>query len=180
MRLIFHGQLRTLYGPEVVMCADTITEALEGFSRQQDNWPSNLPVDVVGFNTPELLKTYADEVHLMPAMQGGGGKWGQIIIGAIIVTVGIFMLPNPIGVSLIISGGLMMAQGVLQLFMKAPTVSKNQDPEASKYLNVNRNTTAVGTPMTLAWGRIDLAGHWLSLQSDSNNLSFGVFPANPT
>jgi hypothetical protein len=28
----------------------------------------------------------------------------------------------------------------------------------------------------MAWGRIAVAGQWLSLQSDSNNLSFGVFP----
>lgn len=179
MRLIFHGSLRTIFGPEAVMQADTIAEALEGFSRQVD-WPTATPVHVVGFNTPEKLRDYAEEVHLMPALRGGGGKFGSIILGAITVVVGIALLGTPFGVPLIISGGLMIVQGIIGLFLKAPTLKGVDDPEASKYLPINRNTTAIGTPMTMAWGRIDLSGHWLSLQSDSNNLSYGVFPTNPT
>jgi len=179
MRLIFHGTLRKLFGPEVVMHADTIASALEGFSRQVD-WPTEMHVHVVGFNTPEKLRDYAEEVHLMPALRGGGGKFGSIILGAITVVVGIALLATPFGVPLIISGGLMIVQGVIGLFLKAPTLKGVEDPEASKYLPVNKNTTAIGTPMIMAYGRIDLAGHWLSLQSDSNNLSYGVFPSNPT
>lgn len=162
------------------MHASTVAEAVEGFSRQVD-WPADTFVQIVGFDTPEKLKDYAEEVHVMPAMRGGGGKFGTILLGAAIVTVGI-LLPgsSAFAVPLIISGSLMMVQGVIALFMKSPSVKGVDDPEASKYLPVNKNTTAAGTPITLAWGTIDLAGHWLSLQSDSTNLSYGVFPATPS
>jgi predicted phage tail protein len=177
--MIFHGELRRRFGPDAVMEVDSVAEGLEGFSRQVD-WPTELVVHVVGFNTPEKLKEAALEVHVMPALRGGGGKFGSIILGAVTVAVGVALLATPFGIPLIISGGLMMVQGVIGLFLKAPTVKGVDDPESSKYLSINRNTTAIGTPITLAWGRIDLAGHWLSLQSDSTNLSFGVFPATPS
>lgn len=181
MRLIFHGELRKRFGVSFEMQVDSVASALEGFSRQTD-WPKDMPVDVIGFDSHEKLQEYADEVHIVPAMQGGGGKFFNIIIGAVVVVAGILLMSvNPaLGVSLIVSGSMMILQGVVMLFMKSPKLGKNQDPEASKYLPINRNTVAVGTPITLAWGRIDLAGHWLSLQSDSNNMSAGVFPTNPT
>lgn len=176
MRLIFHGKLQEMYGRQAVMHAATVAEALEGFSRQQEDWPRDMLVDVVGFDTVEKLKSHAEEVHLMPAMHGGGGKFGSIILGTILVVAGVLLLSTPWGIPLIISGGLMIAQGIIGLFMKSPKMKGVDDPDASKYLAVNKNTTAVGTPMTMAWGRIAVAGQWLSLQSDSNNLSFGVFP----
>lgn len=179
MRLVFYGKLRQLYGHEVRMAASTVAEALEGFSRQQPDWPADMLVEAVGFDSLEKLKTAAKEVHLVPAMMGGGGKWGTIILGAVIVVAG-FFIGGPVGIALMVSGGMMILQGVMNLFMKAPKSDKNAEVEGSKYLQVNKNTTAVGTPMTMAWGRIDLAGHWLSLQSDSNNISYGVFPTNPT
>ena len=178
MRLIFHGILADLFGPEVDMKADTVGSAIEGYSRQVD-WPKDTLIHVVGFNTPEAFKTHADEVHIMPAFYGGGGKFGSIILGAAIIAAS-FAIPGvgpALATSMLVSGGLMIAQGVIGLFMKAPTVKGVNDPEASKYLSINKNTTAVGTPITLAWGRIDLSGQWLSLQSDSTNLSYGIFPA---
>jgi predicted phage tail protein len=179
MRLIFHGLLADKFGPQVDMQADTVASAIEGYSRQVE-WPKDLLVQVVGFNTPESFKVYVDEVHIMPAMRGGGGKFGSIIMGAAIVAAAFIPGIGPaLSTSMLLSGGLMIAQGVIGLFMKSPTVKGVDDPEASKYLAVNKNTTAIGTPITLAWGRIDLAGHWLSLQSDSTNLSYGIFPANP-
>lgn len=184
MRLIFHGQLRDLFGADAHMESKTIADALEGFSRQMAQWPRDLVVEVVGHPTEESLYEHANEIHLMPAMIGGGGKFGTIIMGVITVAVGAALfftgVGTAVGLSLMISGGMMILQGVIGLFMKAPKLGKNEDPEASKYLPVNRNTTAVGTPMTMAWGRIDVAGQWLSLQSDSSNLSFASFPNNPT
>lgn len=179
MRLIFHGELKHLYGDSFDMKADTVADAIEGFSRQAPNWPRDLRIVVPGFRSEEKLHTFAEEVHLMPSLSGGGGKWGSIILGAALVVVGILLLPNPIGWSLIVSGGLMMAQGVIQLFLKSPKIKGTSDPEASKYFGVNRNTTEVGTLMTLAWGTIDIYPHWLSLQSDSNNLAYGYFPTTP-
>lgn len=180
MRLIFHGILRKLYGESVEMHATTVREAIEGFSRQQEDWPKDTRIVVPGHLTLESLDSRADEIHLMPSLCGGSGNWTNILIGAALI--GASFIPGvgaALAASMIISGGLMMLQGVMGMFMKAPSYKKNQDPEASKYLAVNKNTTVVGTPITLAYGTVELAGHWLSLQSDSNNLSHGVFPTTP-
>lgn len=182
MRLIFHGELARRYGRQFDMVSDTVADAMQGIAVQVEEWPRNMRIHAVGFDSFEKLTTPTDQkvVHIMPAMAGGGGKWGGIIMGAVTFAIGVALMFIPgaqaIGISMMISGGLMMIQGVIGLFMKAPSMSKNE-VEASKYLSVNRNTVAVGTPITMAWGTIDLAGHWLSLQSDSNNLSHGVFPA---
>lgn len=186
MRIIFYGVLRERYGDYFDMVSNSVADAMHGLAVQLENWDRTLRVSAVGFDSFELLTepTDAKEIHIMPAMAGGGGKFGSIILGAVVFVIGLalFFVPGmqAIGVSLMISGGLMVLQGVIQLFIKAPKLDKNNDPEASKYLAVNRNTTAVGTPITMAWGTIDLAGHWVSLQSDSNNLTFGIFPVNPT
>lgn len=184
MRLIFYGELKKRFGESVVMATDTVADAVEGYSRQVD-WPHEMRISVVAgqdrLDSMEKLSDYHEEVHLIPAMSGGSGKFTNILLGAALVVGGIIAggFATPIGTSLIISGSLMIAQGVIGLFMKAPKVQSVNDPEASKYLNVNKNTTEVGTLATMAWGRIDLAGQWVSLQSDSNNLAFGVFPAQP-
>jgi predicted phage tail protein len=182
MRLIFHGELKKLFGESFTMNSSSIHDAVEGFSRQQPNWPRSMPIEIVGYDSPEKMLECPEEVHLMPAMIGSGGRFGQILMGAALVVIGVLLLPyaHAFAVSLIVSGSVMILQGVVSLFMKAPSSTSVNNPESSKYLAVNKNTTAVGTPMTMAWGTIDLAGHWLSLQSDSNNLAFGVFPANPT
>lgn len=183
MRLIFHGELRKLFGESFNMDARTVSEAIEGFSRQASNWPTDMRVSAVGFDTEDKLRESADEVHLMPTVYGGGGKFGSIILGAALIatavltggaTSGFFLAAHT---SLIITGSVMILQGVVGLFMKSPKIKNSQDPEASKYLSVNKNTTAAGTLATMAWGTIDLAGQWVSLQSDSNTLSFGSFPA---
>jgi predicted phage tail protein len=178
MRLIFHGELRKKFGRSFDLQANSIAEALDGFSRQVD-WPSDMPVQVLGHRSDESLLECPEEVHIVPALRGGSGKWFNILIGAVLLVAGV-IVGGTLGLSLIINGGLMILSGIVQLFMKAPKYNKSNDPEASKYVSVNRNTTAIGTPMTMAWGRIDLGGHWLSLQSDSNQLSYGVFPATPT
>ena len=180
MRLIFHGALREKFGASFDMEAESVAMAVEGFSRQVD-WPEDMLIDIPGYDSEEKLQERPKEIHLMPSMMGGGGKFGSIILGAAMVAAAFIPgIGQALHVSLLVSGGLMMAQGVFALFMKTPKLSKNNDPDGSKYLGVNKNTTDIGTPVILAWGEIDLAGHWLSLQSDSNNLVYGVFPTNPT
>lgn len=181
MQLIFHGALRKLYGASVTMNSKTVADAIEGFSRQQPNWPRDMRIAVPGYNREEDFQQAAEVIHLMPAMAGGAGKFGSILLG--VAMIGIAFIPGigpALATSLLVSGSLMVAQGVVGLFLKAPSLGKNADPDASKYLGINQNTTEIGTPIIMAWGRITLAPHWLSLQSDSTNLSYGVFPANPT
>ena len=183
MKLVLHGVLRERYGTSVEIETDTVADAIEGFSRQADDFPQDLVIDAVGFDTLELLQqpTNQAEVHLVPAMFGGGGKFGSIIMGAALI--GISFIPGigpALSASLMAAGIGMAVTGIVGLFMKAPSISKSNDPDASKYLGLNRNTTAIGTPITLAWGRIQVPGHWLSLQSDAQGLVHGTFPTNPT
>lgn len=186
MRLIFHGILEELVGSEARMEAANIAEALEGFSRQHPNWPKDVRVEIVGFREEALFYSEKpEEIHIMPALQGGGGKFGSIIMGAVTAAVGaaiFFFVPGgqTIGISLMVSGAMMMVQGVIGLFMKAPKMDKQDEVDGSKIFGVNRNTTNARTPITMAWGRVNLYPHWLSLQSDSSNLSHGSYPVNPT
>ena len=182
MKINFHGELKRLFGPSFEMKAETVGDALEGFSRQV-NWPKDLVVEVVGFDDPDQFWALTDvkEIDVMPALFGGGGKFGQIIIGVILIAAAFLpFIPANLKAYMIISGATMILSGVIGLFMKAPTISKSNDPQASKYLGVNKNTVASGTPITLAWGRVKLAGHWLSVQANSNQMVQGVFPAVPT
>ncbi len=190
MRLIFHGLLQKLFGDEVVMHVESVAEAIEGFSRQQPAWPRDMRIAIAGFESADQLTHFAEEVHVLPALWGGGGKFGTIILGAALVGLAFAtggaslaasggLVTTALGGTLLVTGGLMVLQGVMGLFMKSPKADKSSDPDASKYLGVNKNTTDSGTPITMAWGRIDLQPHYLSIQSDSTNLSYGIFPANP-
>lgn len=180
MKIVLHGMLADCFGAEHYIQTNVPAEAIEGLSRQMDGWPRELAVDVIGYTTEEALRSPTDDevIHLMPSMFGGGGV-AKIAIGAVLIVAGIILLPtNPaIGVTLIVNGAVMVLSGIADLLMKAPTSSKANDPPPSKYLGINRNTVNIGTPVIHAWGRIKLAGHWLSLQSDSNQLVTTSFPA---
>lgn len=180
MRLVFHGLLRDMFGDGVTMNASSVADALEGVSTQLKDWPRKLALSVAGYNSKEALETNApDEVHLMPAMSGGSGKVFNFVLGAALIVVGI-ALGGTVGISLIVSGALMILQGVVMLFMKTPKIEGEDNPEESKYLGLNRNTTANRTPVTNAWGRVKLFPHWLSLQSDSSLMAHGSYPLIPT
>lgn len=193
MKIILHGVLAEKYGREHVIHTDVPAEAIEGLTRQLPDWPRELVIDVPGYATERLLRSQTDvaELHLVPRMFGGGGKFFKILIGAALIAAaialpaagGLYLAGTTIGMSTtaIMSMGIgMVLAGVSQFFMKAPTVNKSNDPPASKYLGINKNTTQIGTPIPLAWGRVKLTGHWLSLQSDSDHLVTTSFPASTT
>lgn len=190
MRLNFHGVLKEKFGESFEIEASSIADAIEGFSRQVD-WPTDMRVIVPGYETVEDLQGYCpDEIDLMPAMNGGAGKWTNILLGAAMIGLAFVtggasivagsLVTSAIGASMLVGGAMMILQGVVGLFMKAPEFKTSEDPEASKFVAANKNTVRVGTPVTLAYGRIRLGGHWLSLQSDSSNLSHGKFPETVT
>jgi predicted phage tail protein len=185
MKVILHGELRKRYGDQFEIEARSAAEAIEGLSRQLHDWPSEMCLDVPGFHSEDRLHAETDvkEIHLVPAMFGGGAV-GRILVGIALIAVS--LIPGVgtfLGATLttaLVSAGIGMALGgVMALFMKAPTISKSEDPPSSKYFGVNENTAASGTPITLAYGRINLFGHWLSLQSDADKIVVGTFPASP-
>lgn len=188
IRVVPHGTLAQLY--DICMIAgNSVSEVIEGWSRQTNM--AEIPLQgrpilqVAGFNTKEELEAplEAAEVHIFPAMFGGGG-FGKILMGAAMIGVafipGINVIAAGLKAALIVAGATMALTGVVELFMGAPSLSKEEDPEASKYLGSGNNTTAIGTPIPIGGGRVKVGGHLLSMQVNSNDFVNGKFPTTPT
>jgi predicted phage tail protein len=170
-----------MFGPEFEISTNVPADAIQGVSSQLVGWPRDLLLDCVGFATEESLRLPTDvaEIHLVPAVYGGGGSFAKILLGAALIA---FALTNPFGwstlaVTMIGSIGASLAlAGVMQMFYKSPTLHKSDDPPASKYLGNVGNTTAIGTYRYVAYGRCKIYGHWLSLQVDARSIVQGRFP----
>lgn len=186
IKIIPHGSLKDRY-PSFSVMASTPAEALEGWSRQTDmvDIPAYMRpvVQVVDHETDAELyeETEVTELHIVPAMFGGGAI-GKIIIGVVIIAAIVFSggTWTPLAVAILMAGVSIALSGVMELFMKTPKVDKSKDPEASKYLGNGGNTIAIGTPIGFGGGRMKIGGQLLSVQVDSNALVHGQFPVTPT
>jgi len=184
VKVTLHGSLKEQFsGCEIV--ADTVAEVIEGWSRQcglSDIPMDQRPViDIIDFDTLEKLnaKTDVEEIHLIPAMFGGKGGFGQILMGAAFI--GLSFIPGigQAAQAALLGAGIGMAvSGVMAVFMKAPSVSSSNDPDPSKYLGAKGNTTQIGTLIPKGYGRFKLGGQYLSLQVNSQDMVFGTFPAS--
>jgi predicted phage tail protein len=178
MQIIFHGKLAQEYGATHFIEANSVREALEAISRQLKIF-SEIMLDrrpllrVVGHPTQESLKEKPEKIDVVPAMIGGGG-FAKIVIGSLLIVAG-FVIPGaqfliPMGISLVIGG-------ISQLFIKAPSLSKEQDPDASKYLGLGNNTTKLGTLRSYSMGRVKVTSpHVIAVNVDSSDLVKGEFP----
>mgnify|MGYP001078004198 CR=1 FL=1 len=183
IKVVPHGSA----GQPAVIMASTVAEAIEGWSRQQDfaAFPLNERplLEVVGFETEEQMRAPTDvtEIHVAPAMFGGGG-FGRILLGAalIVAAVAIPGVSAALAGALIGSGVGMILGGIVQLFLKAPSLGKDNDPEPSKYLGMGGNTTDIGTIIGFGGGRMMVGGQLLSLQVNSSDLAVGTYPETPT
>lgn len=198
MKLVLHGIFARDYGPSVEIEATSISDAIEGFSRQVGFYTDRVLADrpvvrVIGHHSVESFQECPEQIDLVPAMWGGGGNFGKILIGAALVAAVIFapqlgiagLMSTGIGAGVtvgaaVVSVGIGLAlTGVMGIFVKAPSISKDGDPEASKYLGNSEMTTAIGTFIPYCLGRNKLGGHVLSLDVSSNSLTTGMFPAVP-
>lgn len=179
------GPLAAKY-PTIKIAATTAAEAIEGWSRQA-NLEGKPVLEVLGFDTKNALEapTSVKRIEVWPAMFGGGSV-GKIVLGAALIAIAVWnpgiggMILSQAGVGAVAGVGLgLVIGGVMQLFMKAPSLSKEEDPEASKYISAGRNTTAIGTIMGIGGGRMLIGGQYLSLQVNSSDLVSGSFPSTP-
>lgn len=184
MLIKLHGIFADRYGREHLIEAGSAAEAIEGFTRQV-NFFGELPLDqrpvvrVVGFDTDYELyeNTEQKEIHLVPAMIGGG-SFGRIVVGVALIAIAFIPGIGPaISAALISAGVGLTLSGVMALFTKAPTISKSTDPDASQYLGISDNTVAIGTPIPIQYGRGPATGHLLAINVDSNEMVYGQFPA---
>jgi len=176
------GPLARRFKPIKIM-ASTAGEAITGWSKQcgMADIPLNQrPVlEVDRFPDAESLNrpTNVRKIRLYPKLVGGGAV-GKIILGAALIAVAIW---NP-GLGATLAGSLggagvgMVLGGVMQLFMKAPSADKSEDPDPSKYIGGGANTVKVGTPIGMGGGRIMVGGQIMSVQVNSSELVYGAFP----
>lgn len=178
MLITFHGQLAKDYGAEHRIEAGSIREALEALSRQLKIY-AHIPLDrrpvvrVAGHLTEESLEEKPERIHVLPAIIGGGGV-AKIVIGSLLIVAGV-LIP---GAQFLIGAGIgMVLGGLAQLFLKAPSLSSEDDPDASKYLGLGNNTTKLGTIRSYSMGRVKVSNpHVIAVNVDSNNLVKGEFP----
>jgi predicted phage tail protein len=187
MLIKLHGIFAEDFGPEHRIEANTIAEAIEGLTRQlpfyTDRPLEQRPVcKVAGIDDPKELfvPTEQKEIHLVPAMIGGGGV-GRILVGAAIIATALIIGPAALGVwfaTMITVGATIVLSGAMQIFMKAPTIKGNKDPEQSKYMNLGNNSVAIGTPIAIQYGRGPASGHLLAVNVDAAEIIKGTFPVN--
>lgn len=191
MTLIFHGYLKELFpnGRLTIEAtsADEAISALDGRPgfRREDGDLHHLTLPAVLSPDSFYETTDLTELHVLPAMEGAGGKGGllQIAIGVAIMVFApeiagrmsgeMFGLVTKGAVAM--TGAMMALGGVLQLLMPQPTI--NSSPR-SEYLPANKNTTAAGTPIPLLVGRRRVYGQFLSFDIDA--LDQGAALTSPT
>ncbi len=107
-----------------------------------------------------------DEIHITPKLEGSG-KFGQIIMGVILIVIGVAITyfsggsAAALGDLFVTAGIGMIAGGVVQLLMGSPSVGyeskERPDARPSYVFNGAVNTYEQGGPVPLVYGRT-LAG----------------------
>ena len=113
----------------------------------------------IGENDIDNLTT-ASIIHIVPKIMGAGGKamaWLQVIGGAILVGVGVFMGFNP---GLIGAGVGMMIGGAASLLMPTPKLDQqDEDGNRANYgFGGAVTTVAQGNPVPILYGRRYIGG----------------------
>lgn len=174
--VILHGYLKKLWPEPITFDARTAAEAIYAFDRQTKAFKPRVGqrrhlISAKGFETVEDLKrpTDIEELHLYPAFATGkGGAFTQILIGSVLVAAGIAVAPYAPWAStfLISTGAGLVLGGVMQLLMPAPEEATSGS-EGSNYLGSPKNTTAIGTPIPILYGRRKVYGHILGFDLDA-------------
>lgn len=193
MTLIFHGYLAGLFPDgRLQVEANSAAEAIAsldgrpGFQRDEgDRHHVTLP----DFQSPDSIYTATerDVIHVLPALEGAGGKAGafiQIAIGVVLIATGY----GAAGGTKLVMGGLMTAStavlagamlvlgGIMSLLMPQPTITSGSEQLRSNYLPANGNTTAIGTPIPLLVGRRRVYGQLLSFDIDAKDQAAIIVP----
>lgn len=125
--------------------------------------------------------TEIEVIRVVEIVEGAGGKVGaflMVVIGVILIATGV---GAPAGTSLVMGGtmtasaaiamgAMMVLQGVIALMAPSPNKSSGASGEKSNYLNAaGGNTTAIGTRISMVFGRHKVSGHILSFNVNATN-----------
>lgn len=183
-KVILHGYLAELHPDPIVVHATSAAEAIASLQLIPAFDPKKgkqHTVMVTGFDSKDALydHTSVEEIHLHPVMAGSGGKFGRIIIGAILVVVGAILTYfgfGNIGVPMMQMGASMVIGGIINLLMNQKQPDSTNDQMKSQYIPANRNTVNIGTRIPMIYGRAKAYGHFLSFDVDSRDMSSSPEP----
>lgn len=181
--IVLHGSLAEQFGERFELMIESAGEGLralfcqvKGFQQAIAN--GNYFVEINGKESSmatfeqdakERLPRDA-EVHICPEAEGGG-KWGQIIIGVIMVVVG--ALTSWAGGAALISAGIgMIAGGIAQLLMKPPKFDMSQSDNQSKSTSFTNlaNISPQGAHVPIAYGYLEVGSVVISQSIESYDL----------
>lgn len=189
MLITFHGKFADDYGKSHRIEAGSVAEAVSALTTQLNFYCDRMVMDrpvacIVGHDTIESLEECPDEIHIIPAVYGGGG-FGKVLLGAALIGLSFItagaatpFIAGTLTSALFGMGVALSLAGLAQMFIKAPSLSRESDPEASKYLGLSNQTTKLGTLRSYSMGRIKMTSpHLLALNVDAQDLVRGEFPA---
>jgi predicted phage tail protein len=183
MKTIYlHGSLKELHPEPIKVHAQTAAEALSILKQLPGFDVENpVPVRVKDIECRDALyaPTELTELHVYPALMGGGGNTNilQVIIGAVLVIVGaILWWTGPaggtmasVGISMMMGGAMVMLGGIIGMLAPSPKYGSSAGQQ-SLYIPANQNTVKIGTRIPLVYGRIRHFGHYLSFNVDAKKL----------
>ncbi|SUO95287.1 tail assembly protein [Suttonella ornithocola] len=179
-----YGSLAAQYGEQFDLAIDSAAEGiralccqLKGFQQALTNGAFFMRIDEQDIE-PDKVETQlhasinSDSViHLVPEF-AGGGRWGQIILGVVLVVVGV--LGSEFGLTPLVSAGIaMIAGGVMQLLMKPPSFQQSQSDNASRstsFTNLD-NISPQGAHVPVAYGYLEVGSVVVSQSIESYDLA---------
>lgn len=192
IRLFLYGQLAKDYGEFMDISAKTPREAVTALAYQcpkykehliNHNWHIVLGKQENDIKEQELdlsLGNY-QEVHLIPEIMGQG-KFGSVIVGAILFTVGVVLTitGNPYGANLMWTGGAMMLGGLIAATTRVPGIGdtrvEEEDKRASFLFSGAVNTSTQGLPIPRGYGRLLIGSAVVSASVYAEEIEEGVGP----
>lgn len=180
IRLFLYGQLAKDYGEYLDFEAKTPREAVTALMYQCPKYKKYLTENnwhiILGEQENEITAQELDiglggykEVHLIPEVMGQG-KWGMVILGAIITVVSVIWW-NPSGIAM---GVGMMLGGIIQATTKIPGVNdtkvEEQDKRASFLFSGAVNTSTQGLPIPRGYGKLLIGSAVISAAVYAENI----------
>lgn len=191
-KIILHGYLGQLYPHDIEVEAATVADAIRSLQQIPELTAGGRPHPVRITDVESEIALYSptemSEIHVHPMTGGGGGNkqtWTQIAIGAVLIGIALI---NPtfaysIGKMTLLSSSAMFWAGAGLVLGGALQLLAPEDEENNRQSNVlagDKNTVALGTPITLAYGFAKLGGQYLSFDVDAVTTSGDPNPsANP-
>lgn len=184
--VVFYGDLRERYGSRFDLCVETAGEAIRALYMQLDGLKQHLingayfvrvaKRDVTEGNVEDRLHRKLDDndvIHVVPEA-AGGGKFGQIIAGVIMIVVSFYCPPAAatLGSALCSAGVALVIGGIAQLLTKPPSFDLKQGSDSSKsssFTNLD-NISPQGAHVPVAYGYLEVGSVVVSQSIESYDL----------